>query len=548
VSFATGRRGILARCQPARFTGACARRIMVTEGADQAGLQRADLHMLCVDADKWPNLLGIDPRLEPEAAWRWMLSILGAEFATATVSCWWSSSCCVRAGEYGPLTLSAKLFFYLDRALGETEAVQLLKRADMRVRAYFEAVRNDPSDSSTYLSPYLEVDERHKLVDHRVAFASQLIYIAPPSFLAGISDPLAGCVREALLIGKRATLSVAGLLKSLPALEHARVTRSKASARPTTAARMPKARSLTVQVPGQVIPLAAAAREIAAMRAACQAAISGTDEQYRDACDHLYQRRIALEMLALAGDNGGLAVGGRNDGALMISSAIAASMPITTTIAQLRKQTRDMLRLVVSEEWIDAEWEGRGDMSVIRRFEMDVARGEGPLRTGKRYTYSKPRLLEEWRPTQDHVDRLGLMSLCSEAQRSASRRAAKKQANEQAETPKQAAARKQASEVQRLQASGLSLREIVAKTGLKISTVNRRLTAPAAPVIVAAPVVSEAPDAEVDAAVELALVRGDDYADVLASQLGFTVAQVRAAMHRLGHPELLRPAGLALAA
>ena len=168
----------------------------------------------------------------------------------------------------------------MDKALGEAEVVAMLKRAEMRVRAYFEAVRLDPSDSSTYMSPYLEIPAKQKLVDHRVGFASQLIYIAPPSFLPGITDPFAGRARHQLLIGKRNTLSVATLLKNLPPLEHARPTKSKvkASARPTTAARMPKARSLTVQTPNQVIPLAAAAREIAAMRAACQAAISGTDQ------------------------------------------------------------------------------------------------------------------------------------------------------------------------------------------------------------------------------------------------------------------------------
>ena len=191
-------------------------------------------------------------------------------------------------------------------------------------------------------------------------------------------------------------------------------------------------------------------------------------------------------MLALAVDNGGLPVGGRNDGALLISAAIAASMPITTTIAQLRAQIREMLRLVVSEEWIDSEWEGRGDMSVIRRFEMDVARGEGPIRTGKRYTYSKPRLLEECQPTQEQVDRLGFMSLCSEKQRAARRRAAQKRATEQTETPKQTKLRMQVTEAHRLKASGMSLRGVMEAMGLKISTTNRLLKAPI-PVAPAAP-------------------------------------------------------------
>jgi hypothetical protein len=402
------------------------------------------------------------------------------------------------------------------------------------------------------MSPYLEIPKDQKLVDHRVALTSQLIYIAPPKFLPGATDPFAGRVRQKLLTRKRQSLAVDAVLKSLPVLEHARTTKSRAS-RKTGAARMPKARSTSVHVRGQIVPMAAAAREIAAARKACAAAVSGTDEQYLEACCQLFQRRAALEMLALAAHRGGLSEGGRNDGALMIASAIAASLPFTTGSIQLRRQIRDMLKLVVSEEWIDSEWEGSGDLSVMGRFEEDALREAVTLKSGRRYAYSKPRLLDEWQPTQDEVDALGLMSLCSEKQRSASRRATAKAAKAPADTPWEAKVRILAPEAQRLHASGRSLRGIVSATGIPISTVRRLLAA--VPAVRAAPVIAPVPvaqielaEGQIDAAVEMALVRGDDYADVLATQLGLTTDQVRGAALRLGQPELILPAGLALAA
>ena len=104
VGIAEARQAFVTRGQPALDGVACCRRLKNPKDGDPASLKDADLHMLAIDADKWPNIGGFDPRTQSEEAWRWMLSVLGPEFANTTVSAFWSSSCCVRTA-YEPATL-----------------------------------------------------------------------------------------------------------------------------------------------------------------------------------------------------------------------------------------------------------------------------------------------------------------------------------------------------------------------------------------------------------------------------------------------------------
>jgi len=248
------------------------RRIKNADGACPAGLKAADLHCLPIDCDKWFNVMGWDPRngkAEAEDAWRWMLSVLGHEFAALTVSAHWTSSCCARtpSGE-APLFLSARFFVWMDTPLGEVAARALLKRIDKKVKLFFET--HECIWKATTFA-----------VDPKMADAQQPIYLVAPVFAPGETDPLPG-QRHALLIGKPDTLDVAACLAGLPEIKAARTARSAPTGKPVPANRLPKARS--VSVPGAVVPLAAAGREISALRAACAAAISGDNAAYRAAC------------------------------------------------------------------------------------------------------------------------------------------------------------------------------------------------------------------------------------------------------------------------
>jgi hypothetical protein len=526
---------------------------------DCPSVRGVPLHALPFDCDRWPNVMGLCPRTQAVEAWQWMLSVLGPEFTKVKVSAWWSSSCCVRPVFYEPLTLSARLWIWSDTPLDPAAAFAFFNSMDLKVKAYFKALHDDVSDTGYYQQPCLVFEPETKLVDPRLGLVSQRIYAVPPKFIGGAIDPLTPSTRHQLLPGKRA-LNLAAVMASLQSDKPARAPRVQKVGTKPAANRLPKARSQR-NAPGQVVPLQAAAREIAAMHAAHKAAVSGTLSDYREARKLVFQERVVAEMVDLAILRGGLTEGNRNNSALMIASAVFAAASLTSTIAECRLRVRGHLVRIVDAEWIDTEWEGKGDSAIVDCFIAAQNGEKGMHGWDPRYTYFKASLLKYWQPTMDEVRQLGLMSLLSEAQRSQVRREAAKAKKALTETPEDAETRLLATEAHRLLATGISRRAVARAMGnLPITTVKRWLDAPipvapvtetitAAPVIVPAPVIIiAAPDAEIDAAVELLLTRGDDYADQLAMQLGFTVAQVQAAMHRLGHPELIRPVGLALAA
>jgi hypothetical protein len=449
-----------------------------TGDRDVPSVKAVPLHALPVDADKWPNIFGFDPRSEGEKAWKWMLSVMHDELTKVQVSAWWSSSCKVRQ-EHAPATLSARFWVWMDTALDPAEAGALLEAFDRAAKAYFRKLYDDASNSATYLNPALVFKSEDALVDPRVALVSQRIYVASPRFVGGAVDPLPGGLRCQLLPGKP-ELDVAAVLASLPppATDTRKPRVQKTDAEPAMN-RLPKARSLEWSAPGQVVPLAAAGREISAMRSACKAAVSGTAKGYREECDLLFQTRVALEQVELAALRGGLTEGNRNNSCLMIASAVVAAMPLTATVADCQFHVRALLLRVVGADWIATEWEGKGDSAILQNF-LAAQRGETGLNGwDPRYTYFNSALLAYWQPTMHEVRTLGLMSLLSEAQRSQMRRDAIKAAKALTETPKQVKARQQAIEAHRLLATGLTRRGVARVMGFKSpTTVNRWLNAP----------------------------------------------------------------------
>ena len=461
VSIAEAGQAFLVRGQRAH-SSAYLRRCKMRKGSTPRGLKPAKLHAFPIDCDKWPNVDGLDPRLEPVGAWSWMLGVLGAEFEV-DVSAHWSSSCCVRtpAGT-APETLDARFWVRLDKPVSEQGCRALLKVLDARVKAF-------------YRTRGVEMDKRRHPVDPKLADIQQPIYLATPVF-DGIPDPLPSMRRE-FLEGNFREVSTASLWSEVPP-DPAPGPAAEIVATLEKAVKAPRTRKGKMRVPGTVLPLAASGRLIAAQRNMLAAALAGTGSQeYREACTNLFHRRMALELVALCGHRGGVPEGERDEAATRIASALVASLPLGWSRERVRGEIRQLLVLVCGTEWTTVEWEQAGaDASIIDRY-LAASRGER-TKQGRdlRYTYSKSRLLEEFSPTADEVLELGLRSLASDRDRSAAEYAEERQADGGLTRDAWLAeARQHAPVVHRLHAEGLSARKIVAATGLPISKVLRLL-------------------------------------------------------------------------
>ncbi|WP_157033729.1 hypothetical protein [Belnapia moabensis] len=451
------------------------RRIKDPKGKCPPGIKRAKLHTLPLDLDSWPNVAGHDPRRDPAAAQAWMLSVLGSEVADVEVVWQWSSSCCwtVPVGQ-APRTLDARVWMLLDEALGETGANEMMKRFDLRVRAFYESEHG-------IRMPKMGNGQVKKLVDPKISDAIQPIYVAAPRLEDGAEDPMAGVPRITLVPGSRGRVSLADLRRNLPSLYQACAAAAEAAnaAGEPVARRMPRSRTKTVRIPTQPIPLGPAALEIDALRK-----LASTKEgavKWMEGCHNVYQIRVALEQVALIIHRGGLTLGERDECCLRIASSLVAGMPLGRDVAWVRAQVRTLLVLVAGDEWVRTEWEAQGsDASVVDNY-VRASRGERGRSWHKdpRYTYGKARLLDEYQPTREEVKGLRLRSLCTDAMRiSVEREIEREEAEAAVQAPRdrisyEFEARRRAPEVHRLRAANLSYRAIAEAMREDLSKVMR---------------------------------------------------------------------------
>lgn len=484
------------------------------------GLVPADLRVLPLDIDDVPNVPGIDPRVDPVGGWRWLQSLLGAEFADVTCSAAWSSSCCVRtpAGQV-PEFLSARLWVMLDTPAGPGPARSLMEGLSHRVRASIAALGGNCP--------------KRWPVDWRLSLPEQANYIAAPLFEGGLVDPLP--TRMGLLEGSRDTVDYELLRAALRAERPVHVADEKPARQ--------RASKLDVKrgVPDgrTLVPFAASARLIQAERARLDEALRGRDTAaYRATCSNLYDRRVTLEQVALVIHRGGIPVGERDESATRIAASLVSGLPLGWTADRVRAEVRQVLRLVLDETWICTEWEDAvADGSIIDRYLRASAGQRGPGGRDLRYAYGKQRLIEEWAPSFEEISILKLRSLCTDADRKAADRDAKRAGTGKVDREDWLdAARQRAPDVHRLAADGLSLRKVAAATGLSVGRVQRLLRLPFPDVLAIAadtpvtdmPVIESAVVVQAAAPIIAAAEQdiGDDH--VLAG-VERSIAQIRAA-------------------
>ncbi len=453
--------------------GAYIRRTKVRYGKCPPGLRSARLRLMVLDLDAWPNVDKLDPRRDPAACWDWIVDKLGAEFEGVRMIGQWTSSCCHGdPTDAAPAFLHSRLFAVMDRGLGESGMRDLLWRLDGRVKAFY-ATRG-------VVFPKMGNGQWKKAVDPAVGTCIQPIYIAAPRLADGVTDPMAGFKRVTLLPGGRAEVCLGDLWASLPSLEQARETAAGTTGTDDTPAdsqatrRALKPRSRT-RVPGEVLPLGAAALEIEVMRRAMAAK---TPEEWMEGCKNFFLVRVALEIAALALHRGGLVEGTRDECSLRIASCLVAGMPLGKPDEWVRAQVRTVLNLAAGPEWVRKEWEeGGADCSVIGNYRRasQGEKGRGGWRD-PRYAYCKARLLAEWQPSQDEIKALRLRSLCTDADRRWAEREIQAEADN---TPVREAwllgHRMLAPTVHRLRAQHYSVRKIASLLGIHANKVQRLL-------------------------------------------------------------------------
>jgi hypothetical protein len=197
------------------------------------------------------------------------------------------------------------------------------------------------------------------------------------------------------------------------------------------------------------------------------------DDAWVGKCNQFGLARAALELCALGQHRDGLRPGERNDLALTIAACLVASIPTGWPLDRVRAHVRSVLRLVVSEDWLRDEWEGKADASVMERYTLagELAdRKKLSRKTEPRYTYRMKTLAETWHVTDDEVLELGLLSLAGN-RHDTERLRRDRGVVSRAEWL--TACRTDAPRVQALLAEGYSLRAAAKETGLTIGRVRR---------------------------------------------------------------------------
>jgi hypothetical protein len=452
--------------------GSYMRRTKVRKGKCPPGLKHVPLRWLPVDADKLPNVMGLDPRRDPVGTLRWIASLLGPEFRGVTCSAHFSSSSCVGVPEgQAPTHLSARLHFLLDAPLMELGCRAVLKLLCARVRAFFRDGHG------------IEFAPRVKPIDPKIADIQQPIYCARPTF-DGVADPHEVTGRAFLLEGTADVVSLEDLRSAVrdaqPEPEAVREGERPSERRQRRQRERAARTSRQTKVPGSVLPLAASLKLITAYRERLDAAIKGVGrEHYLATCYNLFSRRSALEMVALALHRGGLHEGTRDEFSTMIASAVVASMPLSRDVTDemVRAEVRPLLVLVCGAEWVRVEWEEAGaDASILARYRRAVAGERDRHGRDPRYTYSKARLLREWEPTYAEILALGLRSLANDADRAAAEREADRMATGAPSRDEWlAAARALAPRAHALRADGLSCRKVADRLGVSLGKALRLL-------------------------------------------------------------------------
>lgn len=180
------------RFQPRRFRAAPGR---------PASLADVPKHLAVLDMDKVPNVQGIDPRTNPEAATEFLLGLMPSSIRGAECIIRWSSSMCVGLNaDTAPETLSAHVYVWLDTAVGYEALKDILKGVDAHARQRLASVGRHVS----------------RVVDWKVAEPQQPVYVVAPSFGEGLIDPFPGDARQLHLTQDRTpTVSLRTLRKEI---------------------------------------------------------------------------------------------------------------------------------------------------------------------------------------------------------------------------------------------------------------------------------------------------------------------------------------------
>lgn len=461
-----------------------------------AGLALARHHWLFLDMDKIRNVLGLDPRTQPDEVLAFLLGLLPPAIHGAAVSWNWSSSMCVGLprGE-PPACLSAHLRIWLDTALGHDEVGVLLARlrehAWLRLQA-MGAVRGASADN---------------IIDRKVGEPQQPLYVAAPRFLDGVEDPFPGGLRRGLLEGRGyEAVSLPTLERELDAAGIARDGSSPFAPNAIRQASGPRGRAVrepAVRLPGpdlpsaagggaDILPLLASQRLGKARERRCRS----VDERLQ-ASRGLFAARGPLEVVRLVRgrvalgatdtrwrawhEAGGVPDSQRDMVLFLTGCLVAESMPAEQlTEAAVNAAILEIGRLIIAEDWIRREWLGNRNWSALVSRAVAAGRGETEMWQGAlkdpRYRVGRTRLLRELRVLPEEVAWYGLLSLAADRDRLCAKRRA---AGAKSRTEVQAMNQAKAAEAQHLMASGLSRRATARAVGMEEAQLRRQMASTA---------------------------------------------------------------------
>ncbi|SDB20268.1 hypothetical protein [Belnapia rosea] len=458
-----------------------------------AGLRDVPRRWLLLDMDKVRNILGLDPRKDPEAVVDFLLGLLPHSVQRCTVSWDWSSSMCIGtpAGQ-APATLSAHLRIWLDSPLAHLETRALLERMCEFTWLRLRELGVEPAG-----------DRRlDGVIDWKPAEPQQPLYVAVPYFGQGIKDPFPGGLRRGLREGASEVVRLAELEAELDTAGAPRIpaparVASKAIAGHQKSSALPAPRrTRPVSLPpsdasADVVPIAAARRLAEAQRARR----AGGPDRHLRAGRGIFAARAPLETVRLvrgrvaAGahdrrwrkwhEAGGVPEGLRDRILFLVGCLVAESMPgAQLTDEAVNGAILEIGRLIIAGDWLEECWVlGRfwstlvGRAVAAGRSEVELWRGEFK---DPRYRVGKERLLRELMVQPEEVTRYGLVSLASDRDRLAAKRQGEG-ATSLAET--QAANLAKAREAERLMSEGSSQCAAAAAVGLHEKQLRRILRA-----------------------------------------------------------------------